>query len=673
MYPPSPPPPGGRPPGGFPPPGHPPYGPGGPGGPVGPGGFGGLPGPPLGPGGFGGTGGPGGPGGFPPPGFPAPRPRRRRRRALAWLSVLVVGGVLAVVAIVVLRGSGCGANAVTLNVAVSPEKAAVVRRLAGSYSGRTVGGRCARIAVQNKSSGEGMVALARGWDQRADGGPRPDVWSPASSGWVTLLRQRIASSGRTPSITVPDQTPALASSPLVIAMPRPMAQALGWPDRELGWDDVLKLARDPRGWGALGHPEWGPFMLGKTNPNFSTSGLNATVGTYFAATDKASDLTAEDLGRSDVQSYVRGVESSVVHYGDTTLTFLQGLQRADDAGEGMSYVSAVAVEEASVWAYNQGNPTGAAETAGRHPKPKVPLVAVYPKDGTLVSDHPYVRLTDDRDKLRVADDFLAYLRGDAAQRAFGEQAFRGHDRKPGRLIDRSNGMLPDRPKQVISPPAPAVLDQVLRSWEQLRKRSNVLMVVDVSGSMDEIVPKAGRSRMALAKESLTNAIDRFVDADRVGLWVFSSRLNGNTDHREVVPIGTVGGRRDRLKAAIAGLKAQGDTGLYDTTLAAFEHVKAGGHAEAINSVVVLTDGKNVDPGGGLSLDALLPKLDAGGSGGAGSGTGEGGVRVFTIAYGTGADQEALRRISEATDAAAYDSSDPATLDKVLAAVTSNFG
>ena len=63
----------------------------------------------------------------------------------------------------------------------------------------------------------------------------------------------------------------------VIAMPRRMAQALGWPNVSIGYADILKLAQDPNGWGSKGHPEWGPFKLGKTNPNFSTSALSATI------------------------------------------------------------------------------------------------------------------------------------------------------------------------------------------------------------------------------------------------------------------------------------------------------------------------------------------------------------------------------------------------------------
>ena len=147
-------------------------------------------------------------------------------------------------------------------------------------------------------------------------------------------------------------------TPLVIAMPQPMAEALGYPNTPIGYADILRLANDPAGWGAFGHPEWGPFRLGKTNPNFSTSALNATIAQYYAASGKTSGLTLEDLNRPDVDAFARTIESSVVHYGDTTLTFLNNLYRADRRGTGLTYVSAVAVEEKSVSTSTRGTPTG---------------------------------------------------------------------------------------------------------------------------------------------------------------------------------------------------------------------------------------------------------------------------------------------------------------------------
>ena len=327
----------------------------------------------------------------------------------------------------------------------------------------------------------------------------------------------------------------------MIAMPRPMAEALGWPKAQIGWGTLFDLAQDPQGWGAYGHPEWGAFRLGKTNPNFSTSGLHALVGSYFAATGLSSDLSAPRIEEPDVQAFVRGVESSVVHYGDISLTFLANLQRADDRGEGLTYISAVTIEEKSVWDYNQGNPEGDPETLGDHAPPSVPLVAIYPEEGTLVSDHPYVPLTApwvDDAKREAAQNFLDFLRDDLQQQRFTEYAFRRFDGTPGPLITRVNGLLPEQPALTLDPPAPQVLDRIQRSWEDVRKRARVLLLIDVSGSMGEPVEEQGASKLELAKEAAIASLDLFAPDDDVGLWVFTTDIGStNADVAELVPIG----------------------------------------------------------------------------------------------------------------------------------------
>jgi len=562
-------------------------------------------------------------------------------------------------------GGRCGGDEVTLAVTASSEKAQLMKQLAAAYmrEGHAIDGRCVRVEVTSKASGGAMAALAKGWDEAADG-PRPDVWTPASSGWVRLLEQRTLATDR-PGL-VPASIPKIAASPLVIAMPRPMAQALGWPNKQLGWSDVLELSQDDTGWARHGHPEWGQFRLGKTNPNFSTSGLNATIGAYFAATRLSSDLTEKDLASPKTRKFVEGVERSVVHYGDTTLTFLSNLQRADDQGAGLSYISAVTVEEKSVWDYNQGNPTGDPATLGRHPKPKVPLVAIYPKEGTLLSDHPWLVLTApwvDDAKRKASADLLAYLQGAGARAKFQEFAFRDGQAKPGPLVTESNGLLRDEPKALLSPPAPRVLDKLLRSWASLRKPANVLLVMDTSGSMGEQVSGTGKSKLELAKQAARNSLSQFAGGDQVGLWMFSTQLDAETDYRELVSIGPMDSqRRAQLRERIDGLQPGGGTGLYDTSLAAHQFVEGRASAEDINAVVLLTDGRNED--NGISLDNLLGQLR----------TEEGArsVRLFTIGYGEDADLDTLRRISQTTNAAAYDSSDPTSIDQIFTAVVSNF-
>ncbi|MER7131137.1 substrate-binding and VWA domain-containing protein [Streptosporangium saharense] len=606
------------------------------------------------------------------------QPQRRRRNVAPFVIAILVAGSL-IVGLRLFIGSrddggggggkpannagtaACEGKGVRLTVAASLEKAELLRKMAADYSGRKVGGQCAEVAV-TRSSGALIQALTRGWDEGRDG-PRPDVWSPASSSWLALLRQRAAASDTAAPIS--GDNPSVAKTPLVIAMPKPMAEALGWPGKKLGWSDLLELSKSS--WARYGHPEWGAFRLGKTNPNFSTSGLNATIGTYFAATGLSGDLTERNVADPAARRFVQGVEHSIVHYGDTTLTFLSNLQRADDAGTGLSYISAVAVEEKSVWDYNEGNPTGDPTTLGKHPKPKVPLVAIYPKEGTLYSDSPYAVLTTpwvDDAKRAVAADFLTYLQAAPQQKEFTDHAFRSHDGKPGKLITQANGLLPAEPRSTLSPPAPNVLDKVLTSWAELRKPANVLMVIDVSGSMGAQVPDTGKSKLELAKQAAVNALAQFGPHDQVGLWMFSTRRDGDKDHLELAPIATVDdAQRKRLRSRLEGLTPDGGTGLYDTALAAYRHVQGRHSGEAINAVVFLTDGRNED-NNSLSLDGLLAGLRTEQS--------RESVRMFTIAYGQDADLGVLRKISEVTNAAAYDSREPGSIDQVFTAVVSNF-
>ena len=561
--------------------------------------------------------------------------------------------------------SGGDQGCVTLALTASSEKAALLSQIAEDYAkdDGEAGGSCARVVVTSKASGGATTALARGWDAQVDG-PRPDVWSPASSSWTGLLRQQ-TSARDLPDLVGDAKPPSIARTPLVIAMPKPMAQALGWPTKALGWGDILALANDPQGWARFGKP-YGAFKLGKTNPNFSTSGLNATVGTYFAATQRSSDLSLKDLADPKVIAYVKAVESAVVHYGDTTLTFLSNLQKADDAGQGLSYVSAVTVEEKSVWDYNQGNPTGDPKTLGKHAKPRTPLVSIYPKEGTLYSDNPFVTLNAswvDDAKRAVAQDFLAFVQADRSQKLFAQAAFRDFEGTAGSRITLADGMIPDQPKVVLNPPAPAVLAGVKDSWERTRKRAKVLLVLDVSGSMGEAVGSAGASKLDLAKKAAASAVGLLAKDDQLSLWIFSTQQKGELPYRELVPFGPAGTQAPLARRQIAELQADGGTGLYATVRAAARSLSAAYDPQRINAVVVLTDGRNEFPADS-NIDSLTAELDREDA--------DRTVRVFPIAYGDDADIGELTKIADAAKAAAYDASDPASIDKVLTAVLSNF-
>jgi Ca-activated chloride channel homolog len=565
-------------------------------------------------------------------------------------------------------------DCIALDMAVSPEKVELLTDLADNFNGSDraeVGDDCVFVRVQRKSSGEGANLVADDWPDPDINGPRPVIWSPASSAWGAVVNQRKADAGEDP--VAPEGKPFMLT-PLVIAMPQPMANALGYPDTPIGYADILSLARDPAGWGAFGHPEWGPFRLGKTNPNFSTSALHATIAQYYAAAGKTSDLTLEDLSRPEVDEFARGVESSVVHYGDITLTFLNNWYRSDARGTALTYVSAVAVEEKSVIDYNRGNPDGILDPGEKPKKPRIPLVAVYPEEGTLFSDNPFIVLDSNwvsgKEK-RAAAAFDEFVREPENQRKVLEFGFRPGN--PQVAVDAPivtrNGVDPGQPQTTLEVPEPPVLVGLVDKWGETRKGARVMLVIDVSGSMgDPADESTGETKLDLAKRAAISALDEFKPDDEVGLRIFSTEISARepTDYLDLVPIGPISGQREQITSRIRDLVPTQGTPLYTVTEASYRDVEAEFDPDRINAVLLLSDGRNEDDRNN-DLDGLLQFLR-----GQNEGQSSRPVRVFPIAYGGDADLGTLKRIAESTNAAAYDAADPTTIEKVFVAVVSNF-
>lgn len=566
---------------------------------------------------------------------------------------------------------------IVVDLAASPEKIDLITALAETFNKRDekVDGTCVLVRAQKKSSGAAMTLLAEGWDEKTEG-PQPDIWSPAASSWGAILNQRLADRGEE-AMTSPDAQPFMLT-PLVIAMPKPMASTLGYPDKPVSWADILRLARDPQGWAALGHPEWGPFRLGKTNPNFSTSGLSALIAQNYAAVGKSKDLTNEDLTNPATGDFNRGIESSVVHYGDITMTFLNNWYRADRRGTALTYASAVAVEEKSVIDYNAGNPDGELDPGEEPRKPKTPLVAIYPTEGTLYSDSPFFILDApwvSAEEKAAARRFQDFVQRPENQERVLEFGFRPANPKVAVAapIITKNGVDPNQPATLLEVPEPKVMVNLLDQWAQNRKTARVLIVLDVSGSMgDAAGADTDETKLELAKRAAIGALDDFKDDDQVGLRIFSTNLGQNEDRNflDLVPIGPIGANREMLKRQIDNLIPTNGTPLFDVARSAYQDVLGGYDESLINAVLLLTDGHNDD--GDTSDDQRqesdLIKQIRQGSAGENSKP----VRVFTIGYGADADMAALRAMSEASNAAAYNATDASSINQVFTQVVSNF-
>ena len=561
-------------------------------------------------------------------------------------------------------------DCIVVDMAVSSEKIDLMRDLAREFNtDAELDGRCIFVRPQSVASGKAANLLSTGWDEAVEG-PRPVIWSPASSAWAAIVNQRLSEDGQ--AAIANDPRPFM-QTPLVIAMPEPMAAALGYPETPVGWSDILELARSEEGWAAYGHPEWGPFRLGKTNPNFSTSGLSALIAQNYAAVGETRNLTLEDLNRPEVQQFARDVESAVVHYGDTTLTFLNNWYRNDARGTALTYASAAAVEEVSVVQYNRGNPDAVLQPGEVPEPPRDPLVAIYPKEGTLFSDNPFIILDAewvDEDERTAAAQFEEFVQRPENQTQVLDFGFRpGNIEVPiGEPITAANGVDPDQPQTTLAVPDPPVLVAMLERWAEQRKGAKVMLVMDVSGSMGDPAVQGDRAtKLDLAKEAAIRALDQFEPQDEVGLRIFSTELGPpeNPEYIDVVPIEPIGTSAEALRTRIRALVPHQGTPLYTVTSATYADLTEAYDPSKINALVLLTDGRNEDVN--TDLEGLIAELTAGSEG-----VQSRPVRVFTIAYGEDADLGTLRRIAEATNAAAYDASDPTSIDQVFTSVISNF-
>lgn len=477
---------------------------------------------------------------------------------------------------------------------------------------RTAAGK--RIRVEAVAQGSGELI-----DDLLSGVRKAHLTSPASAAFLKLGNaQSRARTGR----DLIGESRNLVLSPVVIAMWRPMAEALGWPGRPLGWSDILALAKDPAGWASHGHPEWGAFKLGHTHPEYSNSGLISLLAEAYAGAGKVAGLSLADVHRPQTASYVAGIESAIVHYGSSTGFFGK---RMFEGGPG--YLSAAVLYENMV-----------IESRGPKYRLPFPVVAIYPREGTFWSDHPVgivEREWTGPEQREAAKLYIDYLLDRPQQEAALRFGFR-----PAALevplaapVDLDHGVDPRQPQTTLEVPPVEVIDAVLKLWNETKKRSDVTLVLDRSGSMGE------EAKMTNAQAGAEQFLALLDPADSFSFLAF------NATPAWVIQGAQLGPSRPQISQALRGVFPDGGTGLYDAIALAYDQKLAEVRKDPgkIAAIVVLTDGEDTDSR--LRLDELLQKVRAGGESRS--------VRVFTIGYGKEARKGVLQAIADATQARFY--------------------
>jgi len=450
------------------------------------------------------------------------------------------------------------------------------------------------------------------------GGIKAHLTSPASAAFIKLGN---AESRTKFGKDLLGPTDNLVLSPVVLAMWKPMAEAMGWGKKPVGWAEILALARNPQGWQAYGHPQWGQFKFGHTHPQFSNSGLISLFAEVYAAVGKTKGLTLDDVQRKGTGDFLEGIEGSVVHYGSSTGFFGRKM-----FASGPQYLSAAVLYESMV-----------VESYQEKGLP-FPIVAIYPKEGTFWSDHP-VAIVDREwvtpELKEAAGIYIHYLLEKPQQEKAANYGFRpaSVDVPVGAPIDAAHGCDAAEPKTTLDVPAVELIDRILRLWQAKKKYSNVVLVLDTSGSMSE------EKKIQNAREGAKQLVSLLGDEDMFSLLPFNTTLNWASRDVRLKE-----GRAQTL-SLLDSLFAQGETALYDSIDAAYQHLLSRKQADnRILAVVVLTDGE--DTTSKTKLAELMPRIRFDGE----SHT----IHVFTIAYGRDARKDILKQIAEATQAKSYE-------------------
>jgi Ca-activated chloride channel family protein len=554
-------------------------------------------------------------------------------KVCCWLSALLLTSLVL---------SGCdlvqslGGKQVVISIVYGSEKQEWLEPLVAAYNEekhKIEDGAVIRVEATPMGSIESAEAIVSKQLQ-------PTVWSPASSIYVPVANAEWRAREQ-PDDLVVGTPPDLVLSPVVIAMWEPMARALGWPEVALGWSDIAQLAISEEGWAAYNYPEWGNFKFGHTHPNYSNSGIVSVIAEAYAGAGKQRGLTLEDLRSEALKAFMTEVESSIIHYGTSTGFFANRMFE-----RGPSYLSAAVMYENLVVAQESKRLRG--ESA------QLPVVAIYPREGTFWSNHPYAILNApwvSEEQRAAAEAFQAYLKNRPQQLRAIELGFRPADPSIplASPLDMGHGVDPAQPQTVLEVPSAQVITGIQELWRQVKKPVDLVVVMDISGSMRG-------EKITSARHSLLQFIGLLDDRDRLAITLFDKEMIPLT------PLSSLGSKREEVKIRVSGIVEGGNTLLYESVAAAYRELDEQGDPKHIRAMVVLSDG--ADTASMMTLPVLLDRI--GSQSEAGDAT-----KIFTIAFGEDADREILAQIAEVTGGQQYEG-DPETISEVYAKIATFF-
>ncbi|GGK33705.1 hypothetical protein GCM10011591_01740 [Nocardia camponoti] len=450
----------------------------------------------------------------------------------------------------VAAAAECVEGPASLDVSVDPAIASPVRAAAERFNATKpkIRDHCASVKVTARPSSTVGAALAgtTPWDSGL--GPKPGLWIADSSRSIELVRA--------PGLI--EGTPAsIAISPIVLAVPEPLKQALE--QHKVGWGELPSLQQGTLD--SLGLAGWGGLKMAMPAGDATTVAA-AAIGGAISGTEPLSDAAANS---GQVVAAI-SVMAATAPAATDALTALAGIT-ADPTNDAIHAVATTQQQAAGLSSYR---PVGANPLAD------------YP--AALLSG-PWV----DKTQNLIASRFIDFLRAPEQAAAFAQEGF-------GPAI----GSAPTNPSK-------AALTKVQATLANPVLGVNATVLLDVSSSM--ATQEGSMTRMANTIGALTSTLTVMPSDFGLGVWSFGKNLSGTTPYKtDVATAPLTDAQRNAVGSALTAIKptqtAQDQA--YPSLLAAYKAAVAGYSPGRTNSIVLITDGPEDDST--LTGAALLADL-----------------------------------------------------------------
>ncbi|MEZ4658616.1 MAG: VWA domain-containing protein [Caldilineaceae bacterium] len=521
------------------------------------------------------------------------------------------------------RNEGPPRNAAVVNVTANTELTAWLAEsiaLFNDAQAETADGNPVFVQLTPQESGQAIVNMSESQEL-------PALWLPDSPVWTGVLAEQGVNNFQADCVST-------AQSPLVIGMWRPVAEALGWPGRSLGWLDVGSLAADPSAWAYYSGGQFGPTLrIGHTHPGLSDSGASTLLAIVQAAQSQADAVSAGEIEQPIVQASVSAFENAVSWFGADTDTLGRTMSE-----RGAAHLGAAVMYESTVVRYGQNGAEG------------YDIIPVYPFEGTFMATFPAcINSAADAETQEAATLFRDFLLSvESQQRAMN------HGLRPvssqvivGPPLDASRGVDLTQPAIVFGAPSAQTIYAVQDLWQAARKDVNLVMLLDVSGSMEG-------SKIEGMRAAAVQFVEQMGDEDFLTIIGFSDEPYLYMD-RKMVADG-----REEMISTINAMQANGGTALYDAVGAGAYMINESTSSSAANAMVLLTDGLDTNSIRFTFDDNLLAAATANDT------------AVFTIAYGDDADSDILRDLATRANGNFYQG-DEANIAAIYQDLSAAFG